>query len=75
MKLIRPEDASLLALLAEHPGLPEREFQKFLGQIKSLDAKRVASALRIKRGKSGSDKAATALLEWADGNRKGRRIA
>lgn len=77
MQKLTPSDASLLAVIAENPGMPQVAFGGILARI-SDESKPIAEAIRrLQRSGSldeGTDRAvgetAKALIKWAQVNRR-----
>jgi hypothetical protein len=71
MPTLSPEDASILALAAEHPGMPEEMLNRLLERTESERARRILRALNAKRTHAASDDVRSAvkgLRQWAERN-------
>ena len=71
MPVLTPTDASILALLAQHPKAPASK-RRGLFKLLGSEAKQVARALTGKGARAVTPAEATAngLIRWADGNAK-----
>jgi hypothetical protein len=68
---LSPEDASILALAAEHPAMSEDMFNRLLDHTTSLRVKRILRGLRSERSHRDPKvrSAVKGLRVWADRNR------
>jgi hypothetical protein len=81
MKELRADDVSILAMIAESPKLPQKEFVDLLGRL-SRDAQLIAHTIvYLETGNKSRNvqlrpgpirQAAKALVNWAKTNKNGR---
>jgi hypothetical protein len=72
MSKLSPEDASILALAAEHPEMSDAMFDRLLDRVSSVRVKRILRGLKSGRSRGNTDvrMAVQGLRLWAARNRE-----
>lgn len=68
-KIFPGQDASILAIIAQAPNMPQDNFDELFSEISCQEMKEVALAIVGRSENIEALKSAKAFREWAEGNR------